>query len=83
MPDHPHMFRMDNYGSILWRSPDLEYGNVGTPMFVARYDRPRLGHWDADDFSFISRTVELQGEPVWHEAVVAVVRPHLRDGLPV
>ena len=82
-PDRPHMFRMDNCGSILWRSPELDYGNVGTPMFVARYDRQRLGRWDTDDFGFISRTIELQGEPVWHDDVVAVVRPHLRDGLPV
>jgi hypothetical protein len=82
-PDRPHMFRMDNYGSILWRTPELVYGNVGTPMFVSRYDRSRLGRWDANDFAFISRTIELQGQPVWHQDVVAVVRPHLRDGLPV
>ena len=82
-PNRPHMFRMDNYGSILWRAPELVYGNVGTPMFVSRLDRARLGRWDANDFAFISRTIELQGEPIWHEDVVAVVRPHLRDGLPV
>jgi GT2 family glycosyltransferase len=77
-PGRPMLFRMDNYGTLLWRAPELIYGNVGTPMLVAPFDRERLGRWNADDFQFIEQTLALQGDPVWREDVVAVVRPHSR-----
>ncbi len=77
-PTRPHVFRMDLRGTALWRAPELSYGDVGTPMFVPVFDRERLGRWATNDFDFICDTVALQGEPVWHEDLICVVRPHER-----
>ena len=74
-PGRPLLFRMNHYGTVLWQAAELVYGNVGTPMLVVPYDRERLGRWDVDDFHFIRQTLELQGEPVWREEVVATVKP--------
>lgn len=84
--DRPVIFQMDHpQHGILWRNPVLEFGNVGTPMFLVPNDPERLGVWaphapglrePGGDFTFIAGCVEQMGEPVWIAEVVAVVRPH-------
>jgi glycosyltransferase involved in cell wall biosynthesis len=78
--DHPArvlVFRMDNYGTMLWRDRVVSYGNVGTPMVVVPTDPTLLASWTSGDYEFIRDTCERLGEPVWREDVVAIVRPHL------
>jgi hypothetical protein len=76
-PGRPLMFRMDDRGgAIRWGRPELAYGNVGTPMFVIPNIADKIGRWDENDYHFIRHTVELQGEPVWLEDIIAIVRPH-------
>jgi glycosyltransferase involved in cell wall biosynthesis len=79
-PNRPLIFRMNNYGNILWNTPALRYGNVGTPMFVVP-NRPNSGtQWShgVSDFDFICQEATRSGEPIWVPEVIAVVRPHLR-----
>jgi glycosyltransferase involved in cell wall biosynthesis len=71
------VFRMDNYGTILWRARRLSYGDVGTPMFVAPNVRGAVPSWRDSDYDFACDFVARHGPPVWREEVVAVVRPHL------
>lgn len=75
-PGRPLVFRMDqSFGAVLWRTPALTYGNVGTPMFVVPRLPGLLAPWRTNDFDFIAGTVALQGKPVWREEVIARIRP--------
>jgi GT2 family glycosyltransferase len=81
----PVIFRMDHpQHGILWRGPVLEFGNVGTPMFLVPNDPARLGVWaphapglpePGGDFTFITGCVEAMGEPIWRDEVTSIVRP--------
>jgi len=83
--DVPVIFRMDHpQHGILWREKRLEFGNVGTPMFLVPNIEEKLGVWaphipglrePGGDFTFIRGCVEGMGEPVWRPEVVAIVRP--------
>ena len=75
-PERVLLFRMDNYGTVLWRDREIRYGNVGTPMVVVPNDSARLASWRLGDYEFIRDSCHRLGEPVWCEEVVAVVRPH-------
>ena len=74
-PERVHVFRMRN-GDKLYSGP-IASGAVGTPMFVV--PREPVGRWTeryGDDLDFITETMRLRGdEPVYHETVVATVRP--------
>lgn len=76
-PGRPHIFRMQRKNDTLWREPVLKYGNVGTPMIVV--PNGPLGRWGEtygrDDWAFITSTVEILGDPVWHTDVIALIRP--------
>jgi glycosyltransferase involved in cell wall biosynthesis len=67
-------------GRILWREPVLQARNVGTPMFLVPNVPEKLGRWENPeyprmaDWSFISGTVALQGEPIFREEIVAHIR---------
>jgi glycosyltransferase involved in cell wall biosynthesis len=76
-PERVLVFRMDNYGTLLWREREVRYGNVGTPMVVVPNDPARLASWRSGDFEFIRDSCERLGEPVWRDEVVAIVRPHV------
>lgn len=87
--DRPVIFRMDDpFHGVIWRDPELRYGNVGTPMFLVPNDPDRLGTFEpvefgrgagrGGDFHFISGCVERMGGPVWREDIVCRVRPHER-----
>lgn len=78
-PEHVHVFRMHSpKDNNPWNRKDFAPGQVGTPMVVW----PRMGdypRWAEDDsgisdYHFISKA--QSGRPVmWHEEVLAVVRP--------
>jgi glycosyltransferase involved in cell wall biosynthesis len=78
---HPRrlmMFRMeDRFGTILWQVRQVAYANVSGHMLVVPNLAGKVGRWDKNDFEFIVQTVALQGEPVWLEDIIAVLRPHL------
>jgi len=84
--DVPVIFRMRHpEHGVLWRTPVLQFANVGTPMFLVPNVPARLGAWAAHapalpepggDYTFISGCVERMGQPEWDERVVAEVRPH-------
>lgn len=85
--ERPVIFRMDDYHhGIIWRTPDLYFGNVSTQMYVVPNVPEKLGSWEqhapglpqpGGDFTFIRETCELMGEPVWREEVISVLRPAL------
>ena len=80
-PEHIHVFRMASPGdNNPWNGQEVRPGNVGTPMFVwpigcnfARWAEDLTGK---SDFEFINKTVTASGRDLmWHEEVLAVVRP--------
>lgn len=86
-PGRPVIFRMQHPRlDPVWREPILEYGNVGTPMFVVPNQQEQLGEWGpylhgaGGDYAFIRGCVDRIGEPVWRPEVIATVRPHETDG---
>lgn len=78
--DLPAIFRMRyNDGSVLWKTPTLDEGNVGTPMFLVPNKPHKLGTWGdryEGDFDFILETSSLyEGRLCWQRDVVAHIRP--------
>lgn len=83
--DVPVIFRMDHYElGVLWREPEIYFGNVSTQMYVVPNDPSRFGSWTpvnpslpqpGGDCTFIKETVEKMGGPVWREEVVSILRP--------
>ena len=67
----PVIFRMDHpQHGILWREPELRFGNVGTPMFLVPNKPELFGEWKAHnpslkepggDYTFIKGCVEKMG----------------------
>jgi glycosyltransferase involved in cell wall biosynthesis len=85
--DRPVIFRMDHpLLGVLWKTPELCYGNVGTPMFVVPNEPEKLGSWSphvagkAGDFTFVAGCCERMGDPIWREEIVAVISPAERVG---
>lgn len=78
-PDTPLLFRMSTpHSGVLWRTPVVAEGNVGTPMLVTpRYpDLPRWhdgGNPYTGDHRFIERVTAAHGV-VWRKEVICVVR---------
>lgn len=84
-PRRVAIFRMRYLdGRILWREPILEARNVGTPMFLVPNVPTKLARWENPeyprmaDWSFISETVALQGEPLFREEIVVHIRSDRR-----
>jgi glycosyltransferase involved in cell wall biosynthesis len=69
----PALYRMQYAdGRVLWERPELEVGQVGTPMFVCRNER--VGEWGISyvgDYRFITSTCQLQGVPAFLEPIIA------------
>lgn len=86
--EHPGrigIFRMRYLdGRVLWTEPVLRVRNVGAPMLCVPNVPGKLGRWESPaypriaDFEFIRATVELQGEPIFREEVVAHIRSDRR-----
>lgn len=85
-PDRVGIFRMryqfhPSYPRrhVLWETPELREGNVSTQMFCVPNLPDKLGVWNperaAGDLDFILGTCALQGDPIFREEVVAVIRP--------
>ena len=74
-PGIPLIFRMKYLEKILWETPQIKVGNVGSHMFAVPNIPGKLGHWSAryaGDFDFIVHTVELHGGAVaFREEVIA------------
>jgi glycosyltransferase involved in cell wall biosynthesis len=81
-PDRVHVFQMRySDGRLLWDTPSVYCGNVGSPMFCVPNQPGRLGSWGdtyEGDFNFLHTTLQLRGDlPVFHQHVVALIRPGL------
>jgi glycosyltransferase involved in cell wall biosynthesis len=88
-PDRVAIFKMEHpVGTTHWREnePELRYANVSSQTFLVPNVPGRLGRWHevprtsgkgmyAGDYVFILETVELQGEPVFVDEVIAYIRP--------
>src|SRR5574337_65474 len=83
--DVPTIFRMDHYSlGVLWRDPEIRFGNVSTQMYVVPNKPEMFGAWTpvaphlpqpGGDYTFIKETCEKMGGPVWREEIIAVLRP--------
>lgn len=84
-PERPTIFRMDHYSlGILWRTPEIYFGNVSTQMYVVPNKPELFGSWTpinpalpqpGGDCTFIKETCEKMGEPVWREEIISILRP--------
>ena len=78
-PDRFHVFRMRHGDGVTWASETFAACNIGTPM--ACFRNGPTARWADDDsptsdFEFFRQTlVMVGGEPIFHEDVIAVVRP--------
>ena len=84
-PGRVAIFRMRFLGGrLLWRDPVLRERNVSSQMFLIPNIPGKLGRWEnaeyerMADFRFIGETVELQGEPLFREEIVAHIRSDRR-----
>lgn len=84
-PERVAIFRMRYLdGRVLWRDPVLRERNVSSQMFLVPNVPDKLGRWESPDYprmadwSFISETVRLQGEPLFREEIVAHIRSDRR-----
>lgn len=86
--EHPGriaIFRMRYLdGRILWSEPALRERNVSSQMLLVPNVPGKLGRWENSeyqrmaDWSFISETAELQGEPLFRDEIVAHIRSDRR-----
>jgi glycosyltransferase involved in cell wall biosynthesis len=84
-PGRVAIFRMRYLdGRVIWTEPVLRVRNVSTQMFLVPNVPGKLGRWEDPeytrmrDWSFISETVRLQGEPLFREEIVAHFRSDRR-----
>ena len=75
-PDRIVVFRMNNLGRILWRERRVAHMNVSTQQLVIPNRPGKVGSWLTtdryeSDYDFLVECINLQGEPVWDEAVIA------------
>jgi glycosyltransferase involved in cell wall biosynthesis len=79
-PGRMILFRIKRRGEVLWKTPEVVFGNVATPQFVVPNVPGRVGSWVTNDryesdLDFISECVRLQCEPIWDRHVIAVADP--------
>lgn len=89
-PEKILIFRMiyAKDGRTLWHTPELRYGNVGSPMIVTPNIPARLGKWQPSKFSkrpgggggdyeFVTSTAKLSpsGAVIFRKEIVCIVRP--------
>lgn len=79
-PDRFHIFKMRSSTGTYWHEPVVQEGQVGTPMMVVPNVPELLGRWDGGGYSgdahFLKTTVsKRRDQPVWHEEIVALIRP--------
>jgi glycosyltransferase involved in cell wall biosynthesis len=87
--EHPGrigIFRMRYLdGRILWTEPELRRRNVSSQMYCVPNLPGKVGKWTnvepgkrMGDYEFIAESVELQGEPIFREEIVAHIRTDRR-----
>jgi glycosyltransferase involved in cell wall biosynthesis len=79
-PERLILFRMKRHGELIWRRPEVMFGNVSTQQIIVPNVPGKIGSWLTSDryqsdFDFIAECVELQGEPIWNAGVIAVIDP--------
>jgi hypothetical protein len=85
-PQRLHIFRAGwPDGTVLWRTPHLQVGNVDTLMVCVpnRWQNPPsppagLPEWGEryeGDYDFISGCAQTFGAPAWHEPLIGLYRP--------
>lgn len=68
-------------GVELWADQEVRVGNVGTPMVVLPNRHYQASWWDANaggiisDFGFLAPAIAECDDVVWHDPVIATVRP--------
>ena len=73
-------------GRVLWADPVLRLRNVSSQMLCIPNVPGKLGRWESPeyeriaDYEFVRVTVELQGEPIFREEIVAHIRGDRRPG---
>lgn len=86
-PEAVHVGRMmfgqghHAHGLTLWRDPEWREQNVGTPMVLYPSSRTLPSWMDFNHLGFVSdfgwmTAARGDAETIWHEDVVAEVRPH-------
>jgi hypothetical protein len=71
-------------GRVLWTDPVLRLRNVSSQMLCVPNVPGKLGRWESPeyeriaDYEFVRATVELQGEPIFREEIVAHIRSDRR-----
>jgi len=85
--EHPGrigIFRMRfDHGLVLWRRPELEFGNVSTQLLVVPNVPGKLGRWERrghliGDYVFLTETAKLQGEPIFRDEITVYARTDRR-----
>jgi glycosyltransferase involved in cell wall biosynthesis len=84
-PGRIGIFRMRYLdGSVIWTEPVLELRDVSSQMLCIPNVSGKLGRWERPDYprvadyEFVKGTVELQGEPIFREEIVAHIRSDRR-----
>jgi glycosyltransferase involved in cell wall biosynthesis len=89
-PDAMHIFRnrWDDHPAlrdqVLWRAPVVRIGNVGGSMIVVPREGNRAKwaiHPNPADIGYIAQCAG-QYEVVWHEEVIAIIRPYQQTNKP-
>lgn len=86
--EKPVIFRMQHpYNGVFWRSKEVSFGNVGTPMFLVPNIPDKLGRWErhhdgatarqpGGDYTFIKGCCDLlHTAPLWRDEIVALINP--------
>jgi glycosyltransferase involved in cell wall biosynthesis len=88
--EHPGrigLFKMKHVvGTTHWRDREVYHGNVSTQTFCVPNVPGKLGRWHrterpnrdepyVGDYVFLKETIELQGEPIFVDEVIVLVRP--------
>jgi hypothetical protein len=68
-PGHPAK------GITCWREQLLRFGDIGTPMVLAKPGKARFGLRYEGDWDYAQALQEEYGEPVWEPHIVAHIRP--------
>jgi hypothetical protein len=86
-PGRIGLFKMKHVvGTTHWRDREVYYGNVSTQTFCVPNIPGKLGRWHRTerpnrdepyigDYVFLKETIELQGEPIFVDEVIVLVRP--------
>jgi glycosyltransferase involved in cell wall biosynthesis len=89
--EHPArigVFRMQYLdGAVIWTDRQLRDGNVSSQVLCVPNVPERLGRWESPgypligDYEFLRSTVELQGEPIFRDEIVAYIRSDRRRAI--